>query len=248
VDLAALTQDLASNFRSAIERAGLKFDVACERLPESVFVDREMWEKVVLNLLSNAFKFTLEGAIRVRLAHEGNRAQLVVEDTGVGVPEHELPRLFERFHRVEGTAARTHEGSGIGLALVHELVKLHGGAIEASSEFGRGTELRVRLPYGKAHLAPSHVATNGAPARMGAGHSQAFVQEALRWLPDEPGEASQDLRGPITESGIKDRRFAAIHGARVILADDNADMRAYVRDLLGSFYRVETVAAARRRT
>ncbi len=241
VDLAALTQDLASNFRSAIERAGLEFRVDCEPLPEPVYVDREMWEKVVLNLLSNAFKFTLEGRIRVRLTHEGEFAQLAIEDTGVGVPEDELPRLFERFHRVEGTAARTHEGSGIGLALVQELVKLHGGTIEASSVFGRGTELRVRIPYGHAHLAPSHVSTKTASARERIGHAQAFVQEALRWLPDEPGQL-QELRERFTEPGSRDSRFAAIHGARVILADDNADMRAYVRDLLGDFYRVETVA------
>ncbi len=241
VDLAALTQDLASNFRSAIERAGLTFSVDCDALPEPVHVDREMWEKIVLNLLSNAFKFTLEGGIHVRLTHEGGTAQLVVEDTGVGVPEHELPRLFERFHRVEGVAARTHEGSGIGLALVQELVKLHGGAIEASSEFGRGTEFRVRIPYGSAHLAPSQVSTKAAPARTG-GHAQAFVQEALRWLPDEFGDGPRELADPLLAPASRDRRFAAIHGARVILADDNADMRAYVRELLGGFYGVETVA------
>ncbi len=242
VDLAALTQDLASNFRSATERAGLEFRVDCDALPEPVYVDREMWEKVVLNLLSNAFKFTLEGQIRVGLTHEGEFAQLVVEDTGVGVPEHEVPRLFERFYRVEGTAARTHEGSGIGLALVQELVKLHGGTIEAASVFGRGTELRVRIPYGNAHLAPSQVSTKSAPARKRIGHSQAFVQEALRWLPDEPGDQARELREQFAEPGSRDSRFAALHGARVILADDNADMRAYVRDLLSDFYRVETVA------
>jgi signal transduction histidine kinase len=136
-DLAALTRDLASTFRSAMEKAGLSFTVECTGLDEPAFVDREMWEKIVLNLLSNAFKFTFEGGVTVRLTQQGSGALLEVADTGVGVPAVELPRLFERFHRVEGSQARTHEGSGIGLAMVHELVKLHGGAIDATSVLGQ---------------------------------------------------------------------------------------------------------------
>ena len=152
VNLAALTEDLSSNFRAAMERAGLRFDVVARQLDAPVHVDREMWEKIVLNLLSNAFKFTLEGQVSVVLKRDGTHAVLEVADTGIGVPEHELPRLFERFHRVEGAQARTHEGSGIGLALVQELVKLHGGSIDAESEPGRGTTFRVRIPFGDAHL------------------------------------------------------------------------------------------------
>ncbi len=151
-DLAAFTRDLASTFRSAIERAGLRFEVECERLDEPVYIDREMWEKIVLNLLSNAFKFTFEGQIAVRLRQQEAHAVLEVADTGVGIPAPLISRLFERFYRVEGTAARTHEGSGIGLALVQELVKLHGATIDVESEPGRGTTFTVRLPFGSAHL------------------------------------------------------------------------------------------------
>ena len=181
-DLAALTRDLASTFRSAMEKAGLSFTVECTGLDEPAFVDREMWEKIVLNLLSNAFKFTFEGGVTVRLTQQGSGALLEVADTGVGVPAVELPRLFERFHRVEGSQARTHEGSGIGLALVHELVKLHGGAIDATSVLGQGTTFRVHLPLGSAHLAKDRLkAANGSPTRTAA--AQSFVDEALRWLP-----------------------------------------------------------------
>ncbi len=84
-------------------------------------------------------------------------AEIVVEDTGVGVAEHELPRLFERFHRIEGSRSRTHEGSGIGLALVHSLVGLHGGAIAASSQLGVGTRFTISIPFGSAHLPPDRV-------------------------------------------------------------------------------------------
>ena len=239
-DLAAVTEDLASNFRSAMERAGLEFDVRCESLPEPVHVDPDMWEKIVLNLLSNAFKFTLHGKVSVRLSQDGEAAQLQVADTGVGVPSEEVPRLFERFHRVEGTQARTQEGSGIGLALVQELVKLHGGTISAASTPGVGSEFRVRIPFGTAHL-PKSSALDQPKGQSTAISSQAFVQEALRWLPEDSGPAPATLRGDAHTTADTDRRFAAIHGARVLLADDNADMRSYLRQLLGDYYRVETV-------
>ena len=111
-----------------------------------------MWEKVVLNLLSNAFKFTLEGGITVRVAATARGAELRVSDTGSGIPKCELPRLFERFYRIEGQQGRSFEGSGIGLALVQEMVRLHGGSIAAESEVGRGTTFSVVLPFGFAHL------------------------------------------------------------------------------------------------
>jgi signal transduction histidine kinase len=126
-DLADYTARLASTFRSAAERAGLELVVDTPPLPEPVYVDREMWEKIVLNLLSNAVKFTAAGTIELRMWAEEGRAVLAVRDTGVGVPAAECALLFERFHRVTGAWSRTHEGTGIGLALVRELAVLHGG-------------------------------------------------------------------------------------------------------------------------
>ncbi len=122
-DLSAFTAELASNFRSACERAGLALVVDCPPLSEPVHVDHEMWEKIVLNLVSNAFKFTFEGEIAVAVRSEDGQAVLRVRDTGIGIPQGELTRAFERFHRVENARGRTHEGIGIGLALVQELVK-----------------------------------------------------------------------------------------------------------------------------
>jgi PAS domain S-box-containing protein len=241
-DLAAFTRDLASTFRSAIERAGLQLQVQCEDLGELVYVDREMWEKIVLNLLSNAFKFTLEGEITVRLYRQEAHAMLEVTDTGIGVSAQELARLFERFYRVEGTHARTHEGSGIGLALVQELVKIHGATIDVTSTLGRGTTFSVRLPFGAQHLAADRINTPRSAGTSVIG-AQAFVQEALRWLPDAVSSATSTFPA-LTDAAtpVLDRRFAATFGARIILADDNADMRAYVRDLLAPIYAVEAVA------
>ena len=238
-DLAAMTRDLAANFRSAVERAALTLDVECDALDEPVYVDREMWEKIVLNLLSNAFKFTLQGRIGVSLHREEMQAVLEVCDTGVGIPDHELSRVFERFHRVEGTIGRTQEGSGIGLALVHELVKLHGGSISAASEAGRGTTFRVSVPFGTAHLPGDRIKVSRTLSSTAVG-ARAFIEEALRWIPDTDGSSSVPTAGDESVPPTPDR-FAPGAGARILLADDNADMRAYLRDLLSSAYTVETV-------
>ncbi len=240
-DLATLTRDLAGNFRSAMERAGLAFTVECADFGAPVYVDREMWEKIVLNLLSNAFKFTLQGGVIVRLQREGCDAVLEVVDTGVGIPADELPHLFERFHRVEGTAGRTQEGTGIGLALVSELVKLHGGSAHVSSELGLGTRLRVRVPLGTEHLPRERV---HAPRSLTStsGGAQAFVQEALRWIPAGRDDLLASLAGVVESPKAADLTFARVVGARIVLADDNADMRDYVCGLLLPTYRVEAVA------
>jgi PAS domain S-box-containing protein len=244
-DLAAFTADLASNFRSACEMAGLGFRVDCPPLGEPVFVDAGMWEKVVLNLLSNAFKFTLEGEIAVSLRRVGGAAELRVRDTGTGIPPGELPLLFERFHRVEGARGRTHEGSGIGLALVHELVRLHGGTIAAESELGVGTTFLVSIPLGSAHLPPEQVGGDRplSPATKGA---IPFVEEALRWLPEAEGRRETLSESP---DGEEDRLPPESEAAqadgdrpRVVVADDNADMRRYTARLLAGRYRTEVVA------
>ena len=239
-DLPALTRDLASNFASICERAGLALNIACDPLPHPVYVDRDMWEKIVLNLLSNAFKFTFAGGIDVQLRDVGDRVELSVRDTGVGMPSSELPHVFERFHRVEGQHGRTHEGSGIGLALVRELVNLLGGEVRVDSAVGRGTTFRVIVPYGDAH-AP---AATGSTAREAptATRAAAFVEEALRWLPQTTEAnlaAIETSRDAATGTSATAALFAARE--RVLVADDNADMRNYVRQLLIPRYEVETV-------
>jgi len=238
VDLAAFTADLASSFRSATEKAGLRLILDGRPLPQPVHVDRDMWEKVVLNLLSNAFKFTFEGEIAVELepAQNGSLAQLTVRDSGTGIPPEEMPRLFERFHRVEGARGRTHEGTGIGLALVQELVKLHGGTISVESELGHGSSFTVRIPFGTAHLPPERI--GAAPAASStATRTEAFLEEALGWLPMNP-HALREAAAP----GVS---VAPGLRGRVLLADDNGDMRAYVQRLLAPQFDVEAVANGR---
>jgi len=232
-DLAAFTAELAANFRSAMDRAGLALSVECRPLPQPVHVDRDMWEKVVLNLLSNAFKFTFSGRIGVHvgLSADGSRAELQVSDTGVGMPADELPRIFDRFRRVEGARGRSYEGSGIGLALVQELVKLHGGAIDVRSELGRGSTFTVGLPLGTAHLPAQRIGTERTRASASP-RIQAYVAEALGWLQDQAGSAPELPDASATEDLGTMGTVAGAESQLVLLADDNADMRNYVQRLL----------------
>jgi signal transduction histidine kinase len=233
-DLAITTQELVSAFRSAVEGGGLELQVECAPLLEPVYVDRDMWERIVLNLLSNAFKFTFEGSIRVTQQLVGAEVVLEVRDTGVGIPADALPRLFERFYRIEGTPARTHEGSGIGLALVRDMVALHGGRVDVASEVGQGTTFTVSLPLGHAHLPAERV--RSVPARSAAcGRSDAFVAEAMSWLPDEMETEPAAASGGATTAAPPSTRMPG----RVLVVDDNADMRSYLARLLRQSWTVD---------
>jgi PAS domain S-box-containing protein len=235
-DLSAYTLELASVFRSTTERAGLQLTLDCPPNEAPVWVDRDMWEKIVLNLLSNAFKFTLQGGITVRLRQHDGNAVLEIRDTGTGIPEHELPLLFDRFHRVEGARGRTHEGTGIGLALVLELTHLHGGTVRAESIYGAGSTFTVTIPLGAAHLPADRLRAQRTLATTALG-AQPYVEEALGWL---PGAAPLDVEPNVLAEPL---RASEPEGERaaVLLADDNADMRDYVQRLLAPRYEVRTV-------
>ncbi|MGF1963332.1 MAG: ATP-binding protein [Aulosira sp. DedVER01a] len=225
-DLATFTAELASVFRSTIEQAGMQLTVDCHHLPEAIYIDREMWEKIVFNLLSNAFKFTFSGTITVKLEYFQKYVNLVVEDTGIGIPNEEIPHLFQRFHRVKDAQGRSFEGSGIGLSLVQEFVKLHGGTVSVTSVLGGGSCFTVAIPTGSAHLPQEAIRTTPTliPTTLS---SIPYVEEAQRWA-DEADKGDGILTFPQT--------------TRILLADDNADMRDYVKRLLSSRYTVDVVA------
>jgi signal transduction histidine kinase/DNA-binding response OmpR family regulator/anti-sigma regulatory factor (Ser/Thr protein kinase) len=231
-DLADYTARLAGTFRATAERAGLRLDVDCPPLSAPVHVDREMWEKIVFNLLSNAVKFTPAGGITVRLRERSGAAVLEVSDTGVGVAADEQRLLFDRFHRVTGAWSRSHEGTGIGLALVRELAELHGGTASAQSEPRHGSTFTVRVPLGTVHLAPDRIIDDGSTA-VPDEQGRLYVEEAHWWLGDPapaaavPGEVREARRG------------------RVLLADDNADLRDHVARLLRPYWDVTAVVDGR---
>jgi signal transduction histidine kinase len=228
VDLAALTAQLAVMFQSAFDKASLQLLLDAPPLSQPAWVDREAWEKIVPNLVSNAFKYTLAGQVAVRVREEPEAFVVEVADTGIGIPAADLPHLFERFYRVSGAQGRTSEGTGIGLSLVRELVELHGGRVTLDSEVGRGTTVRVQLPKGFAHLPAEAVAHETAGARP-LESASAYSVEASRWVlpdaPQEPDTAAPEAEGP---------------RAQVLVVDDNADVRAYLKGLLSASYDVTT--------
>lgn len=219
VDLAAFTSDLASTFRSAIENAGLRYTVDLARITGDIYIDRDMWEKIVLNLLSNAFKFTFKGEISVRLVDTPKTVSLVIRDSGVGIAAKEIPNLFQRFHRVDGVVGRSFEGSGIGLALIQELVKLHGGTIGVTSEPGRGTEFIVTLIKGSSHI-PNFTLQNAVEETI-TGRKESFALESKSWVKDETAQP---------------RIVTNRH--KILLADDNSDMREYIEKILSPHWEV----------
>ena len=186
-----------------------------------------------------------DGEIAVSLRWAGDHVEPIVRDTGSGIPAEELPHMFQRFHRVRSVRARTYEGTGIGLALVQELVQLQGGTIGATSVVGQGSTFTVAIPTGSAHL-PADRLGAARPLTSTAVGARPYVEEALRWLPGEAEQTSalmeeQGLEGTQALTGQRVGR-APVPDARILLADDNADMRDYLRRLLGQHWTVEVVA------
>ncbi|MGV9212995.1 ATP-binding protein [Micromonospora sp. RB23] len=234
VDLPALTAELASVFRAAVERAGLSLDVDCPPLPGPVSVDPVNWERIVTNLLSNALKYTFIGRIRVAVDADDDEVRLTVADTGIGIAEADLPKLFERFHRVQGARSRSHEGTGIGLALVHELTRLEGGEVRVTSRVGAGTTFTVALPWSAARRTVTGRSSEGL-----GDAARAAVQEATGWLADPAGDVAEPAPAPGPAAD-------ELAGARILLADDNSDMRAYLSRLLAAQgWRVRSVTDGR---
>ncbi|WP_433532002.1 SpoIIE family protein phosphatase [Micromonospora sp. CA-263727] len=288
-DLAGYTARLASTFRSAAERAGLRLVVDCPPLPAPVHVDRDMWEKIVLNLVSNAMKFTFDGEIRIRVRPEDGVARLEVTDTGVGIVPAELPHVFERFHRVPGVRSRSHEGTGIGLALVRELVEMHGGRVTVTSQVDRGSTFVVTVPFGSGHLPADRVA-DAADTLREPQQASLFVAETARWTaapapapapaaPAGPNPATPATAAPATAAPAAPATAApaapataapagpataapagpaavvpaeAAPAGRILVVDDNPDLREHVARLLMPSWEVVTatdgVDALRRAT
>jgi signal transduction histidine kinase len=236
IDLAAVTAKLAGMYESACERAGLRLTIDCPTLSTPIWIDQGMWEKIILNLVSNAFKFTFDGEIAVRMRETEQAAVIEVEDTGTGIHESELPLIFERFHRVAGATGRTYEGTGIGLALVRELTELQGGTVGVESVPGRGSTFRVEIPKGSTHLPPEAI-TDHTPDLQTPRDALALAAEASRWdmRPDVdrgqiPADATTPSSGPRT---------------RVLVVDDNAELRSYVAGLLAPSCAVTTASDGR---
>ncbi|RMD99771.1 MAG: response regulator, partial [Calditrichaeota bacterium] len=201
---------LFASFESLAARKKLGVRFYAERDRIDVYYEPEKLEKIFVNLVSNAIKFTPEGgevSVGVRLPRIDGRAEwaeIEVRDSGIGIPEEHLPYIFDRFYQVESGNTRDYEGTGIGLALVKELVALHSGEIQVTSKVGMGTVFRVRLPLGGQHSAE-------APS--------AGAEEAAA----EPAVASAS-KTTLPTGGGRDASRQPI----VLIVEDNPDMRQYI--------------------
>jgi signal transduction histidine kinase/class 3 adenylate cyclase len=226
-DVDGFVAERVERFRPLTDKRGveLRTHLGVGEAP-SLFLDREKFDRLVTNLLSNAVKFTPAGFVEVSTSLEGDSFVLSVRDTGVGISQDELPKIFDRFRQADGGAAREFEGSGIGLALVKEIAKLHGGTAGAQSEPGRGSRFTVTIPLGKDHLSPSTVVDGPAgppdpglpvalPVAEGAGEPDAVAED------NERTSATFDAGRPT-----------------VLYVEDNPDLRRHVRDLLAPHYNV----------
>lgn len=229
-DLAELTTLLAGNFRSVIESAGLVFVVDCEST-EPIYVNHDMWEKIVLNLISNAFKFTFHGTIEVSLRSYKRHVKLRVRDSGIGIASSNHALIFERFTRISGARSRSYEGTGIGLALVKELVHIHRGSIAVTSKEGEGSLFTVTILKGKSHL-PVKSIYESKDKSIRSLLGSIYADETANWI---PGEA--DIM-----KVVDDRATQSLSGQKaiVLVVDDNADIREYIRSILSKQYLVAT--------
>lgn len=226
VNLSSLVENLAGNFRSIMERAGLELDIRAQKLSQKVYVDTDMWEKIIFNLLSNAYKYTLKGSITITIGEEDGNAIVKVKDTGIGIPENELANMFTRFHRIKNSSGRSFEGSGIGLSMIKELVQQHGGTIEVKSHEGYGSTFTVSVPLGKQHLDPALLADKP--------FDDALLKDMRQVLP-ETTEWHTAKDNAENNTGKTERDL-------ILIADDNYDMRNHLVSIIGTEHDVITAA------
>lgn len=224
MDIAKLTAELASHFDSTVEKSGIKLIINCPPLPEPIYIDKSLYEKIVFNLISNAFKNTVEGEIEVRTQWVGNGVKLTVRDTGIGIPEDQMIKIFERFHQVANAKARSYEGSGIGLSLVKELVNMHHGVINVASTLNKGSTFSVYFKAGNKHLPPEQIQAQAATTSELI-ITQSYIDETNHWF-----STQAETLHPVDDSQTY-----------VLLADDNNDMRAYIKELLEPYYKIIAV-------
>ncbi len=235
-DLVEFVSQIVESFRPYCEKKGLQLTTHLNECP-TVYLDMEKFDKVVYNLLSNAMKFTPEGGtISVRLKFAGDRCILEVQDTGIGIVKEQIPHLFERFRQAEGSANRSYEGSGLGLALVKELVELHSGQVSVDSVYGEGTTFKLSLVTGTAHLPTEQVLET--PVELNT--SRASVELADLELLDQTADNFEHITKNLLPTS-ETQELPLGTGHCILVVDDNPDLRSYVSDILRrNGYQVQT--------
>ncbi|KAG8887667.1 hypothetical protein FRB98_009229 [Tulasnella sp. 332] len=262
-ELADFTVDLASLFRKPIERESLEYTVTSDLTNESVvYVDQELWEKIVFNVIGNAFKYTMRGHVKVHVQYRPPHAEFIVSDTGVGIPANDLDKVFERFHRVS-TTARSHEGTGIGLALTRELVRIHGGHMrvesivedKANPDVQHGTTFTVFIPLGSDHLPRQHIDESDTNYPRANTYGIGIVEEATGWARSRfnsdditPRSESTNSDSAADSNSSRSGDMAALFRFApedlILVVDDNNDVRKFLRSIFKRFCSVIEASSA----
>lgn len=218
-DLSVQLRGLAASFAPAIERAGLQFEVDVPEVGRTALIDPDFLERIVLNLLSNALKFTAEGSVQLRLAEVGDHYEIVVTDTGLGIDADDQERVFARFERLPAPpGARTASGAGIGLAMVRQLTELVGGTVSLDSTPGKGSTFTIRFPFEPS--LPVGVAGQSITPRR----APSFLAEFESWARQESDESEP--------TGVP----------HLLVVEDDAPLARFLADALSGSYQVEVAA------
>lgn len=256
--------ELADLFRSAIERGGIEYavDIAEDKWADKrpFYLADEMVEKVIFNVIGNAFKYTQAGSVRVKVRFAPTEGTISIIDTGVGIKKEDLSKIWDRFHRSD-SSARSFEGTGIGLSLVLELVKAMGGTISVESEYQKGSTFTIKLPRGKEHLAPEVVEeqayeTMSLPPR--AAQTLSIINDAASWRTQANGEDDKGSLAIARAEAVKDRQALArrpsdpdempsvfnLEKASTVclIVDDNAQLRSFIGEILAKTFTVVEAA------
>jgi len=221
-NIVPLVKALALSFTSYAERKTITLKFTSSEAEIVVYIDKDKIEKIITNILSNAFKFTPEGGtIEVTVRKDERNSNIIISDTGVGIPKEKISKIFDRFYQVDGSHTREQEGSGVGLSLTKELVELHRGKIEVESEEGKGSTFAVSIPLGKEHLSPEEIVEKEK--------AQDFEDEKLKPVYDEEIE-----RKCFHYVELYENESLPV----LLLIEDNSDVRNYIKINLNNDYKV----------
>ncbi len=225
-DMVSVVKETAHSFLTLAERKKVTFKIKSNQDEILVYLDRDKIDKILSNVLSNAFKFTPEGGeIDVQVNRNEGNAEIVISDTGTGIPKSQIDKIFDRFYQVDSSHTREHEGTGIGLALTKELVELHKGRIEVESEEGRGTTFRIIFPLGREHLKPEEIREEET--------GEVYVKEKELILTGFDESAEPGYKGEITLNPPVQESIP-----NLLIIEDNPDVRKYISMILGKDYKI----------
>lgn len=238
-------RDLAELFRPAVERSKMVFEVDIQPHTEMVYIDPTLFETIISNLIGNALKYTEKGSITVRVTFN-THAEIAVIDTGVGIPQEEIPHVTDWFHRATTAIHSGTQGTGLGLALARELLKLHDGDLLVTSSTGEnhGSTFTARIPL---VVRESDDADDIEPSAQFGQYGKAVVKEAMRWTRPAPAteassEAGEDARSSGTGNGTLTSRWSDgllfEKQDTLLIVDDNLDMRSYIRTIFKRYCNV----------